>query len=212
MFTGTQCDLWSRPVGTGHEKSKSREIPSTYFYTLIPSLHEHEASGGGHGRCLYCRLTSFSRSLQINLRINLDGTAVWRFPLPAPVGVAFGSEKSNTIKTELMKSKSPRNQTISRTFGTPWGIRTPGLLVRRLSHAQIGVVSAPICAFYHCSLGESSIVSIQPCLLFSGSGSKLGQAQSSRIPLTSKVELIYIERGSPGRKLFGLFSYIPKLR
>ena len=27
-----------------------------------------------HGRRLYCRLTSFSRSLQINLRINLDGT------------------------------------------------------------------------------------------------------------------------------------------
>ena len=74
MFTGTQCDLWSRPVGTGHEKSKSREIPSTYFYTLIPSLHEHEASGGGHGRCLYCRLTSFSRSLQTILHINLDGT------------------------------------------------------------------------------------------------------------------------------------------
>ena len=37
-------------------------------------IHEREASGGGHGRCLYCRLTSFSRSLQINLRINLDGT------------------------------------------------------------------------------------------------------------------------------------------
>ena len=29
---------------------------------------------------------------------------------------------------------------------------------------------------------------------------------------TVKVELIYIERGSPGRKLFGLFSYSPKLR
>ena len=27
-----------------------------------------------------------------------------------------------------------------------------------------------------------------------------------------KAELIMIERGSPGRKLFGLFSYIPKLR
>ena len=51
-----------------------------------------------------------------------------------------------------------------------------------------------------------------PARFFSDSGSKLGQAQSSRIPLTSKVELIYIERGSPGRKLFGLFSYIPKLR
>ena len=32
MFIGTQCDLWGRPVGTGHEKNKSREIPSTYFF------------------------------------------------------------------------------------------------------------------------------------------------------------------------------------
>ena len=45
----------------------------------------------------------------------------------------------------------------------------------RLSHAQIGAVSAPICAFYRRSLGESSIVSIQPCPLFSDSGSKVGQ-------------------------------------
>ncbi len=36
-------------------------------------LHEHEALGGGHGRRLYCQLTSFSRSLQTILRINLDG-------------------------------------------------------------------------------------------------------------------------------------------
>ena len=74
-----------------------------------------------------------------------------------------------------MKSKSPRNQMISRTFGTPWGIRTPGLLVRRLSQGQIGAVSAPICAFYRHSLGGFSIVSVQPCLLFSDSGSKVGQ-------------------------------------
>ena len=33
-----------------------------------------DASGGGSGRRRCCRLTSFSRSLQINLRINLDGT------------------------------------------------------------------------------------------------------------------------------------------
>ena len=71
------------------------------------------------------------------------------------------------------------------------GARTPGLLVRRLSHAQIGAVSAPICAFCHRLLGGFSVVSVQPCPLFSDSGSKLGQAQSSRIPLTSKVELIY---------------------
>ena len=32
MFIGTQCDLWGRPDGTGHEKNKSREFPSTYFF------------------------------------------------------------------------------------------------------------------------------------------------------------------------------------
>ena len=48
-------------------------------------------------------------------------------------------------------------------------------LENRLSHAHIGVVSAPICAFYHCSLGEFSVVSVQTCPLFSRSGSKVGQ-------------------------------------
>ena len=46
-----------------------------------------------------------------------------------------------------------------------------------MSHAQIGVISAPICAICRRSLGEFSIVSIQPCLLQSYSGSKLGQEQ-----------------------------------
>ena len=41
------------------------------------------------------------------------------FRYPLPLGSAFGSGKSGTLKTELMKSKSPRNQMISRTFGTP---------------------------------------------------------------------------------------------
>ena len=35
---------------------------------------KHEAPGGSSGRRLHCRLTSFSRSLQIILRINLDWT------------------------------------------------------------------------------------------------------------------------------------------
>ena len=48
-------------------------------------------------------------------------------------------------------------------------------LENRLSQVQIGVVSAPICAFYHCSLGGFSIVSIQPCPFQFHSGSKVGQ-------------------------------------
>ena len=39
-------------------------------------VHEYEALGGGSGRRLYCRLTSFSQSLQTNLRITLDGTCL----------------------------------------------------------------------------------------------------------------------------------------
>ena len=37
-------------------------------------VHEYEALGGGSGRRLYCWLTSFSQSLQTNLRITLDST------------------------------------------------------------------------------------------------------------------------------------------
>ena len=52
---------------------------------------------------------------------------------PLPLGSAFGSGKSSVRKWQLMKSKSPRNHTISRTFGTAEGIRTPDLLVRSQS-------------------------------------------------------------------------------
>ena len=91
----------------------------------------------------------------------------------------------------------------------------------RLSHAQIGVISAPICAFCRCSFGGFSIVSVQTYPFQSYSGSKVGQTrcirthsnsvsssiapeatarptsttsslvQSSRIPLTSRAELTY---------------------
>ena len=45
----------------------------------------------------------------------------------------------------------------------------------RQSQGQIGVISAPICAFYRHSFGEFSIVSVQSCPIFSCSGSKEGQ-------------------------------------
>ena len=47
----------------------------------------------------------------------------------------------------------------------------------RQSQGKIGVISAPICAFCRRSLGGFSIVSVQPCPLFSRSGSKVGQRQ-----------------------------------
>ena len=53
-------------------------------------------------------------------------------------------------------------------------------LENRLSHAQIGVISAPICAIYRHSLGGVSIVSVQRCLLQFYSGSKLGQTRCAR--------------------------------
>ena len=48
-------------------------------------------------------------------------------------------------------------------------------LENRLSHAHIGVISAPICAFYHHSFGGFSIVSVQSCPFQFHSGSKVGQ-------------------------------------
>ena len=57
----------------------------------------------------------------------------------------------------------------------------------RQSQAQIGVVSAPICAFYHRPLGGFSIVSVQPCPFQFHSGSKLGQ--DMRKPETYRNEI-----------------------
>ena len=111
------------------------------------------------------------------------------FRYPLPLGSAFGSGKSNIQKWQLMKNKSPRNQTISRTFGTPRGIRTPGLLVRRLSQGQIGVISAPICAVCRRSLGGFSIF-FRPALpAFFGFWVKSGSEAVGRkaaLPITPK--------------------------
>ena len=41
MFIGTQCDLWGRPVGTGHEKISRGNFPRLIF-SLIPSLSERQ--------------------------------------------------------------------------------------------------------------------------------------------------------------------------
>ena len=57
----------------------------------------------------------------------------------------------------------------------------------RQSQSKIGVISAPICAFYRHSFGEFSIVSVQACPLFSDSGSKLGQ--DMRKPETYRNEI-----------------------
>ena len=45
MFIGTQCDLWGRPDGTGHEKISRGNFPRLIF-PLIPSLFERHISIG----------------------------------------------------------------------------------------------------------------------------------------------------------------------
>ena len=52
-------------------------------------IHEYEALRDVSGRLLYCRLTSFSQSLQTNLRINVDSTLeiALRTPFAAQVGL-----------------------------------------------------------------------------------------------------------------------------
>mgnify|MGYP000672999968 CR=1 FL=1 len=45
MYIGTQCDLWGRPDGTGHEKI-SRGKFTRLIFSLIPSLFERHISIG----------------------------------------------------------------------------------------------------------------------------------------------------------------------
>ena len=45
MLIGTQCDLWGRPDGTGHEKISRGKFPRLIF-SLIPSLFERHISIG----------------------------------------------------------------------------------------------------------------------------------------------------------------------
>ena len=77
------------------------------------------------------------------------------------------------------KHKKSSVHNIKSVMNTRYGCgdrtRTCDLRVMRQSQGKIGVISAPICAFYHRSLGGFSIVSVQPCPLFSDSGSKVGQ-------------------------------------
>ena len=90
-------------------------------------------------------------------------------------GQRLGQKKWQVRYWAQKCGKSPdfeRNQDFSGCGGRT---RTYGLRVMRQSQAQIGVISAPICAFYHHSLGGFSIVSAQSCPLFSCSGSKVGQ-------------------------------------
>ena len=83
--------------------------------------------------------------------------------------------------------KSPEAGWFQDFSGCGGRTRTYGLRVMRQSQAQIGVISAPICAIYRHSLGGFSIVSVQPCPLFSDSGSKLGQ--DMRKPETYRNEI-----------------------
>ena len=71
----------------------------------LQEIHEHEALGGDHGRRLYCRLTSLSRSLQTILRINLDGTGHSRTGIVRSIrGLGRVSPTSNREISGIRKS------------------------------------------------------------------------------------------------------------
>ena len=130
--------------------------------------------------------------------------------------------KRHKCRQKEIECPHPTLRLVKNTrYGCGGRTRTYGLRVMRQSQAQIGVISAPICACCRHSLGGFSVVSVQPCPLFSDSGSKVGQTrcarthsnsvsssiapeatarptsttssfvQSNRIPLTSRAELIY---------------------
>ena len=91
--------------------------------------------------------------------------------------VPLRSPPQSDAKLSRLKSKEkpPVSYETSGFYGCGDRTRICDLRVMRQSQGKIGVISAPICAFYRHSLGGFSIVSVQPCPLFSGSGSKVGQ-------------------------------------
>ena len=65
-------------------------------------VHEYEALRGGSGRRLYCRLTSFSQSLQTNFRITLDGT-VGSAPVKNKLRFLIAQKRLQKIKTAYFR-------------------------------------------------------------------------------------------------------------
>ena len=90
-------------------------------------------------------------------------------------------------------------------FGANDATQTHDLRVMRQSQAQIGVISAPICAFCRRSLGGFSVVSVQACPLFSNSGSKLGQTYTllQKESLQHDLHFTY-----PGRESIGICGHL----
>ena len=111
--SGSTEDTLSRPPphlrDHGPAKRRGRQDRQQYAGPLLRGLH------AGHLRPRHHR------------RPTQSGANNGQYPIPCGIdlsatrsrwGHRLGQKKSGTLKTELMKSKSPRNQMISRTFGT----------------------------------------------------------------------------------------------
>lgn len=84
MFIGTQCDLWGRPVGTGHERISRGNFPRLIF-SLIPSLSERQ------------HFIGYADSIHDSRRIGYPakaGTKVVQ-PVPPRSAASFSSERVN---------------------------------------------------------------------------------------------------------------------
>ena len=84
MFIGTQCDLWGKPDGTGHEKISRGNFPRLIF-SLIPSLSERQHFIG------YADLIHDSRRICYPAKA---GTKVVQ-PVPPRSAASFSSERVN---------------------------------------------------------------------------------------------------------------------
>ena len=84
MFIGTQCDLWGRPDGTGHEKISRGNFPRLIF-SLIPSLSVRQHFIG------YADLIHDSRRICYPAKA---GTKVVQ-PVPPRSAASFSSERVN---------------------------------------------------------------------------------------------------------------------
>lgn len=95
-----------------------------------------------------CRITAAS---PVGLRVT-DG--VHQLCLKSTDGCIQRGDNPHSVAPEVIEVYG---STSRRTVMTKRG-------ELRQSQGKIGVISATICAFYHGSLGGSSIVSVQPCL------------------------------------------------
>ena len=157
------------------------------------------------------------------------------FRYPLPLGSAFGSEKSSGRKQQLTQTKRLETLRFRVFLARREGFEPPAFWSVGCLKGKSEPFRLRFVLFTTVHSADFSVVSVQPCPLQSYSGSKVGQTrcarthsnsvspsiapeatarptsttsslvQSSRIPLTSRAELIYDWARKSGQKTVRTF-------